>query len=260
MFLLWGIKVGKLKVSKETKSKSNLSLSYFLKVCYNVRNAESFFNEAKYISWSIYNIAAVNILMILIQWVFFCSMNSLRTKFANKFEHQRKEFVLLLFLYADQYDGRMMAASDKKCVHKLRLSLLSQACADVRCASCHSVVCTTEKERERTSSYYTEKERKWERGSIKTTPQFTIGRSEQNSQILSKVTFWRRPIGWSATANFYFHRSKTGCRLNFVKKRNEKKIKSRISILYALVGINLIEEEAEKELSIENRKLKTFSI
>ncbi|XP_015789832.1 probable G-protein coupled receptor CG31760 [Tetranychus urticae] len=41
-------------------------LLWGIKVCYNVRNAESFFNEAKYITWAIYNIAIVNILMIAI--------------------------------------------------------------------------------------------------------------------------------------------------------------------------------------------------
>ena len=76
MFLLWGIKVTLFSLNliaiwtfqKNRNLKNDLSLSPISKkVCYNVRNAESFFNEAKYISWSIYNIAAVNILMILIQ-------------------------------------------------------------------------------------------------------------------------------------------------------------------------------------------------
>lgn len=44
-----------------------LFLLWGIKVCYNVRNAESFFNEAKYITWAIYNIAIVNITMIFIQ-------------------------------------------------------------------------------------------------------------------------------------------------------------------------------------------------
>ncbi|RWS23121.1 putative G-protein coupled receptor-like protein, partial [Leptotrombidium deliense] len=43
-----------------------LFLLWGIKVCYSVRNAESFFNEAKYITWAIYNIAIVNILMIFI--------------------------------------------------------------------------------------------------------------------------------------------------------------------------------------------------
>lgn len=43
-----------------------LFLLWGIKVCYNVRNAESFFNEAKYITWAIYNITMVNISMIFI--------------------------------------------------------------------------------------------------------------------------------------------------------------------------------------------------
>jgi G protein-coupled receptor 158 len=45
-----------------------LFLLWGIKVCYNVRNAKSFFNEAKYITWAIYNIALVNIIMITIQY------------------------------------------------------------------------------------------------------------------------------------------------------------------------------------------------
>lgn len=43
-------------------------LAWGIKVCYNVRNAESLFNEARLISYAIYNIAAVNINMIAIQY------------------------------------------------------------------------------------------------------------------------------------------------------------------------------------------------
>ncbi|KAI1303642.1 putative G-protein coupled receptor [Halotydeus destructor] len=43
-----------------------LFLLWGIKVCYSVRNAESFFNEAKYITWAIYNIAGVNIIMIFL--------------------------------------------------------------------------------------------------------------------------------------------------------------------------------------------------
>ena len=41
-------------------------LLWGIKVCYNVRNAESVFNEAKYISCAIYNIAIVNTVMIVL--------------------------------------------------------------------------------------------------------------------------------------------------------------------------------------------------
>ncbi|UXI15006.1 hypothetical protein NH340_JMT00949 [Sarcoptes scabiei] len=41
-------------------------LLWGIKVCYNVRNAESLFDEAKYITWAIYNITMVNMVMILI--------------------------------------------------------------------------------------------------------------------------------------------------------------------------------------------------
>uniref|UniRef100_A0AAN0N5X7 G-protein coupled receptor 3 n=1 Tax=Polyphagotarsonemus latus TaxID=1204166 RepID=A0AAN0N5X7_9ACAR len=44
-----------------------LFLLWGIKICYSVRNAESFFNEAKYITWAIYNITIVNLIMITIQ-------------------------------------------------------------------------------------------------------------------------------------------------------------------------------------------------
>lgn len=44
-----------------------LFLLWGIKVCYNVRNAESLYNEAKLISYAIYNIAFVNMLMVAIQ-------------------------------------------------------------------------------------------------------------------------------------------------------------------------------------------------
>ena len=44
-----------------------LFLLWGIKVCYNVRNAQSLFDEAKYITWAIYNITIVNMVMILIQ-------------------------------------------------------------------------------------------------------------------------------------------------------------------------------------------------
>lgn len=44
-----------------------LFLLWGVKVCYSVRNAESFFNEAKYITYAIYNIAVTNFVMIFIQ-------------------------------------------------------------------------------------------------------------------------------------------------------------------------------------------------
>jgi len=46
-----------------------LFLAWGIKVCYNVRNAESLFNEARLISYAIYNIALVNITMMNIQYV-----------------------------------------------------------------------------------------------------------------------------------------------------------------------------------------------
>ncbi|XP_067003121.1 probable G-protein coupled receptor CG31760 [Anabrus simplex] len=41
-----------------------LFLAWGIKVCYNVRNAESLYNEARLISYAIYNIALVNIAMV----------------------------------------------------------------------------------------------------------------------------------------------------------------------------------------------------
>lgn len=48
-----------------------LFLLWGIRVCYNVRNAESLYNEAKLISYAIYNIAGVNMLMMAFQWVRF---------------------------------------------------------------------------------------------------------------------------------------------------------------------------------------------
>lgn len=42
-------------------------LAWGIRVCYNVRNAESLYNEARLISYAIYNIAIVNITMAIIQ-------------------------------------------------------------------------------------------------------------------------------------------------------------------------------------------------
>lgn len=44
-----------------------LFLAWGIRVCYNVRNAESMYNEAKLISYAIYNIALVNIAMVAFQ-------------------------------------------------------------------------------------------------------------------------------------------------------------------------------------------------
>ncbi|KAG8037680.1 hypothetical protein G9C98_005891 [Cotesia typhae] len=48
-----------------------LFLAWGIKVCYNVRNAESLFNEARLISYAIYNIAGVNTTMIAIHLFIF---------------------------------------------------------------------------------------------------------------------------------------------------------------------------------------------
>lgn len=52
----------KISVSGEV-----LFLAWGIRVCYNVRNAESFYNEAHLISYAIYNIAVVNIAMVAFQ-------------------------------------------------------------------------------------------------------------------------------------------------------------------------------------------------
>lgn len=44
-----------------------LFLAWGIRVCYNVRNAESLYNEAKLISYAIYNIALVNTTMVAFQ-------------------------------------------------------------------------------------------------------------------------------------------------------------------------------------------------
>ena len=44
-----------------------LFLMWGVKICFNVRKARTYFDEAKLIRWSIYNIAAVNIVMVSIQ-------------------------------------------------------------------------------------------------------------------------------------------------------------------------------------------------
>lgn len=44
-----------------------LFLAWGIRVCYNVRNAESLYNEARLISYAIYNIALVNTTMVAFQ-------------------------------------------------------------------------------------------------------------------------------------------------------------------------------------------------
>lgn len=48
-----------------------LFLAWGIRVCYNVRNAESLYNEARLISYAIYNIAIVNIMMIAFHLIIF---------------------------------------------------------------------------------------------------------------------------------------------------------------------------------------------
>ncbi|XP_050442150.1 probable G-protein coupled receptor CG31760 isoform X2 [Adelges cooleyi] len=48
-----------------------LFLAWGVRVCYVVRNAESFYNEAKLISFAIYNIFIVNIIMMIIHFLLF---------------------------------------------------------------------------------------------------------------------------------------------------------------------------------------------
>ncbi|XP_065339192.1 probable G-protein coupled receptor CG31760 [Cloeon dipterum] len=48
-----------------------LFLAWGIRVCYNVRNAESLFNEARLITYAIYNIAAVNIAMVAFHLLIF---------------------------------------------------------------------------------------------------------------------------------------------------------------------------------------------
>ncbi|GAB6023026.1 hypothetical protein CHUAL_007117 [Chamberlinius hualienensis] len=50
-----------------------LFLLWGIRVCYTVRNAESFYNEAKHISYAIYNISVVNIIMVTIHLLIFPS-------------------------------------------------------------------------------------------------------------------------------------------------------------------------------------------
>lgn len=56
-----------------------LFLAWGIRVCYNVRNAESLYNEARMISYAIYNIAGVNILMIAFQWVWLIPLTTFRS-------------------------------------------------------------------------------------------------------------------------------------------------------------------------------------
>ena len=44
-----------------------LFLMWGVKVCFSVRKARTYFDEAKLITWSIYNIAVVNIIFVSIQ-------------------------------------------------------------------------------------------------------------------------------------------------------------------------------------------------
>ncbi|XP_050691307.1 probable G-protein coupled receptor CG31760 [Eriocheir sinensis] len=97
-----------------------LFLMWGVKVCFSVRKAESFFDEAKYISWAVYNIAVVNIVMVAFHLLIFPKAGPdikylfgfLRTQFSTS------TTVLLIFgpkFYrivqgtGDQYDNRARA-------------------------------------------------------------------------------------------------------------------------------------------------------
>ncbi|XP_063881613.1 LOW QUALITY PROTEIN: probable G-protein coupled receptor CG31760 [Scylla paramamosain] len=97
-----------------------LFLMWGMKVCFSVRKADSFFDEAKYISWAVYNIALVNIVMVAFHLIIFPDAGPdvkylfgfLRTQFSTS------TTVLLIFgpkFYrivqgtGDQYDNRARA-------------------------------------------------------------------------------------------------------------------------------------------------------
>ncbi|XP_066968512.1 probable G-protein coupled receptor CG31760 [Macrobrachium rosenbergii] len=97
-----------------------LFLMWGVKVCFSVRKAESFFDEATYISWAVYNIAVVNIVMVSFHLLIFPNagpdikylLGFLRTQFSTSVT------ILLIFgpkFYriikgtGDQYDNRARA-------------------------------------------------------------------------------------------------------------------------------------------------------
>ncbi|KAF7384097.1 hypothetical protein HZH66_012347 [Vespula vulgaris] len=97
-----------------------LFLAWGIKVCYNVRNAESLFNEARLISYAIYNIAAVNIVMISIHLFIFphagpdikYSLGFLRTQLSTSvtiFLVFGPKVIRVLRGQGDQWDSRARA-------------------------------------------------------------------------------------------------------------------------------------------------------
>ena len=67
LFLMWGIKVS-YHFSLLKSSCKFLSIQvFFVQVCVNVRKARTFFDEARLIRYSIYNIALVNLTMLAFQ-------------------------------------------------------------------------------------------------------------------------------------------------------------------------------------------------
>lgn len=70
-----------------------LFLLWGIRVCLGVRNAESLYNEAKLISYAIYNIAFVNMLMVAIQWVHFLAI------FHQFMPHYKRSISFNIYVY-----------------------------------------------------------------------------------------------------------------------------------------------------------------
>ncbi|XP_069948984.1 probable G-protein coupled receptor CG31760 [Cherax quadricarinatus] len=95
-------------------------LAWGVKVCFSVRKAESFFDEAKYISWAVYNIALVNIVMVTFHLLIFPKAGPDIKYLFGFLRTQLSTSTTVLFIFGpkfnrivqgtgDQYDNRARA-------------------------------------------------------------------------------------------------------------------------------------------------------
>lgn len=97
-----------------------LFLMWGVKVCFSVRKAESFFDEATYISWAVYNIAVVNIVMVTFHLLIFPNAGPDIKYLFGFLRTQCSTTMTILFIFGpkfyriakgtgDQYDNRARA-------------------------------------------------------------------------------------------------------------------------------------------------------
>jgi len=80
-----------------------LFLMWGIKVCFSVRKARTHYNEAKWITWSIYNIAIVNIIMVAIHLILFPNAGPDMKYFLGFLRTQVSTTVTILLVFGPKF-------------------------------------------------------------------------------------------------------------------------------------------------------------